>query len=148
MSVVFEPRDVFSPGTYPDVDEPAETTQIAARFPDPSDPVVAELAHVDDYHAGSPPLPFMTPETRLDLPPHIGSPGSLPKEDSPTPSRSSTSYRAKNVPKPEREVTRTEGGKFVCNWPSCKDEVKEFLRKCEWRLVMCPGICLVLSSCC
>ncbi|KAK2070023.1 hypothetical protein P8C59_004558 [Phyllachora maydis] len=51
---------------------------------------------------------------------------------SPTPSRSSTSYRAKNVPKPEREVTRTEGGKFVCNWPSCKDEVKEFLRKCEW----------------
>ncbi|KAI6244994.1 hypothetical protein HI914_06872 [Erysiphe necator] len=51
-----------------------------------------------------------------------------PKEefDSTSPSRS------KPIPKPDREVTKREDGKFVCRWPGCTEDVRVFNRKCEW----------------
>jgi hypothetical protein len=41
--------------------------------------------------------------------------------------------RSKPIPKPDREVTKLENGRFYCNWPNCTEDVKDFGRKCEWR---------------
>ncbi|EPQ66318.1 Bgt-1830 [Blumeria graminis f. sp. tritici] len=51
-----------------------------------------------------------------------------PKEefDAPSPSRS------KPIPKPDREITKGEDGRYVCRWPGCTEEVRTFNRKCEW----------------
>lgn len=43
--------------------------------------------------------------------------------------------RSKPVPKPQREVTKLDNGRFYCDWPNCTEEIKDFGRKCEWRLV-------------
>ncbi|CZS98474.1 uncharacterized protein RAG0_07194 [Rhynchosporium agropyri] len=46
--------------------------------------------------------------------------------DAPSPERS------KPIPKPDREVTKGEDGRFICNWIGCNEEVQAFTRKCEW----------------
>jgi hypothetical protein len=51
-----------------------------------------------------------------------------PKEDDDAPSPG----RSKPIPKPDREVTKGEDGRFVCNWTGCTEEVRSFNRKCEW----------------
>jgi hypothetical protein len=51
----------------------------------------------------------------------------LPKEESDAPSP-----RSKPVPKPDRTVTKDENGRFLCSWPGCTEEVRDFGRKCEW----------------
>lgn len=49
------------------------------------------------------------------------------ESDAPSPGRS------KPIPKPDREVTKNQDGRYYCNWPNCTEEVKDFGRKCEWR---------------
>jgi len=53
-----------------------------------------------------------------------------PKEDEDAPSP-----RSKPIPKPDREVTKGEDGRFVCNWTGCTEEMRSFNRKCEWSKV-------------
>lgn len=43
--------------------------------------------------------------------------------------------RSKPIPKPDREVTKGEDGRFVCTWVGCTEEVQRFNRKCEWSKV-------------
>jgi hypothetical protein len=40
--------------------------------------------------------------------------------------------RSKAIPKPEREVTKGEDGRFVCTWANCEEATRTFSRKCEW----------------
>ena len=54
-----------------------------------------------------------------------------PKEESDAPSPG----RSKPIPKPDREVTKGEDGRFVCSWTGCTEEVRSFNRKCEWSKV-------------
>lgn len=44
----------------------------------------------------------------------------------------SSPSRSKPIPKPDREVTKGEDGKFICTWPGCTEDVRVFSRKCEW----------------
>ncbi|CZR53123.1 uncharacterized protein PAC_03001 [Phialocephala subalpina] len=48
------------------------------------------------------------------------------ESDAPSPGRS------KPIPKPDREVTKGDDGRFVCTWAGCTEEVRSFNRKCEW----------------
>lgn len=130
MSVVYEPRNFIHDGSYPPIDDhhhdPSPDTD---RFTDPSDAVANELAtSVATFTA---PPPFAT-EARLELPAApvatVTTPAS--KENSPS---ATTPQRLKSVPKPDREVTRNLEGKFICTWPGCTEEAKEFSRRCEWR---------------
>jgi hypothetical protein len=54
-----------------------------------------------------------------------------PKDESDAPSPG----RSKPIPKPDREVTKGEDGRFVCNWAGCTEEIRSFNRKCEWSKV-------------
>lgn len=135
MSVVYEPRNFIHDGSYPPIDDHHhhhhhETTPDADRFTDPTDAVVNELATTVATFTAPPPQ-FVDTEPRLDLPTVATSnTTSLPKEDSPT---ATTPQRIKAIPKPDREVTRNLEGKFICTWPGCTEEAKEFGRKCEWK---------------
>ncbi len=133
MSVVYEPRSFIHDGGYPPMDDhPDDTTPDPDRFTDPTDAVVSELAStVATFTA--PHQPFVdTSEPRLELPtvPPAPTTAISPKEDSPT---ATTPQRIKAIPKPDREVTKNLEGKFVCTWPGCSEEPKEFTRKCEWK---------------
>jgi len=46
--------------------------------------------------------------------------------DAPSPGRS------KPIPKPDREITKAENGRFICTWVGCSEDVRDFGRKCEW----------------
>ncbi|KAK4122291.1 hypothetical protein N657DRAFT_576174 [Parathielavia appendiculata] len=131
MSVVYEPRNFIHDGAYPPMDEPHDTAPDSDRFPDPSDAVVNELATTVATFTQPHPEFVDTTEPRLELPvaPPTAVPTTSPKEESPT---ASTPQRSKAVPKPDREVTRNLDGKFVCTWPGCAEEPREFVRKCEW----------------
>lgn len=53
------------------------------------------------------------------------------KEESDPPSPG----RSKPIPKPDREVTKGDDGRFVCTWTGCTEDTKSFNRKCEWSKV-------------
>ncbi|KAL2160615.1 hypothetical protein VTH06DRAFT_1303 [Thermothelomyces fergusii] len=131
MSVVYEPRNFIHDGSYPPMDDNHDPSPEADRFTDPADAVVNELATtVATFTA--PHSQFVdTPEPpRLDLPAAPSTAAtSPPKEESPN---ATTPQRVKAIPKPDREVTRNLEGKFICTWPGCSEEPKEFTRKCEW----------------
>lgn len=42
---------------------------------------------------------------------------------------------AASITKPNREVTKSEDGNYICTLPDCNDLVRKFQRKCEWRQV-------------
>jgi len=137
MSVVYEPRNFIHEGGYPPIDDHHhhDPTPDADRFTDPtSDAVANELAQVANSFA-APPSPFVDTKEFVESapePPRIDlAPISEPiKEPSPT---STTPQRTKAIPKPHREETKNPEGKYVCTWPSCAEEVREFGRKCEWK---------------
>ncbi|KAK4154601.1 hypothetical protein C8A00DRAFT_42671 [Chaetomidium leptoderma] len=131
MSVVYEPRSFIHDGCYPPMDDPQDPTQDAVRFTDPTDAVVNELATTVATFAAPHQQYVDTPEPQLDLPaaPPVVTTTTASKEDSPT---ATTPQRIKAIPKPDREVTRNLEGKFICTWPGCAEEPKEFIRKCEW----------------
>lgn len=133
MSVVYEPRSFIHDGGYPPMDDHHDTTPDADRFTDPTDAVVNELATtVATFTAPTHPQFVDTSEPRLELPtvPTAATTTTTSKEDSPT---ATTPQRIKAIPKPDREVTRNLDGKFICTWPGCAEEPKEFTRKCEWK---------------
>lgn len=80
---------------------------------------------------------------QLDLTPsHYASPVALPlvretlpdSKDSTPVGDSPRSSRTKNLPKPERpDVVKGADGKFHCTVEDCKEEVRSFNRKCEWK---------------
>jgi hypothetical protein len=53
------------------------------------------------------------------------------KEESEPPSPG----RSKPIPKPDREITKGEDGRFICTWAGCTEDIKTFNRKCEWSKV-------------
>jgi len=55
----------------------------------------------------------------------------LQKEDSDAPSPG----RSRPIPKPDREVTKGQDGRFICTWAACTEDAKSFSRKCEWSKV-------------
>ena len=57
------------------------------------------------------------------------------ESDAPSPGRS------KPIPKPDRQVTKGDDGRFVCNWTGCTEEIRSFNRKCEW-----SKVCAVLQQ--
>lgn len=129
MSVVYEPRAFIHEGSYPPIDDHHhhDPTPDADRFPDPSDAVVNELATVATFTAPPPPFVDTAAETRIDIP---AATSTISKEESPA---ATTPHRIKAIPKPDREVTRNLEGKFICTWPGCTEEAKEFGRRCEWK---------------
>ncbi|KAK4211654.1 cell wall transcription factor ACE2 [Rhypophila decipiens] len=141
MSTVFEPRfthDAASQAFYPSLDDDHhDATADSERFADPTDSVVENLASIASFNA--PTTPFVdTTEHRLDdtrledhrlEEPRLEDLASPPKEDSPT---ATTPQRIKAIPKPDRTVVKNAEGKYVCSWPDCTEETKEFNRKCEW----------------
>lgn len=44
--------------------------------------------------------------------------------------------RTKAIPKPDRDVSKQADGKFHCPLEECKEEVRAFARKCEWKYVV------------
>lgn len=132
MSVVYEPRNFIHDGSYPPIDDHHhDTTPDADRFTDPTDAVVNELATtVATFTAPPPPFVDTTEPPRLELPAPSPPTTTIPKEDSPT---VTTPQRIKAIPKPDREITRNLEGKYICTWPGCTEETKEFGRKCEWK---------------
>lgn len=132
MSVVYEPRNFIHEGSYPPIDDHHhDPTPDTDRFPDPSDAVVNELATTVATFTAPPPPHFVdTAEPRLDLPAPTTSTTTVSKENSPT---ATTPQRIKAIPKPDREVTKNSEGKFICTWPGCSEEPREFTRKCEWK---------------
>jgi hypothetical protein len=122
MSVVYEPRNFIHDGSYPPMDDHHDASPDADRYAD--DPVVGDLATVASYAA--PASAFADAEARIDLVTST----LIAKEDSPS---AITPHRIKSVPKPDREVTKNTDGKFVCTFPGCTEEIREFQRKCEWK---------------
>lgn len=49
------------------------------------------------------------------------------------PTHHAPATRSKPIAKPSRAVTKNDAGMFECRWPECKEEIKIFPRKCEWR---------------
>ncbi len=132
MSVVYEPRSFIHDSGYPTMDDHHETSPDPDRFTDPTDAVVNELASTVATFTTPHPQFVDTSEPQLELPivPTAATTTSTSKEDSPT---ATTPQRIKAIPKPDREVTRNLEGKFICTWPGCAEEPKEFTRKCEWK---------------
>jgi len=55
------------------------------------------------------------------------------KDPSPGAGSPSSINRVKAVAKPDREVTKGPDGRFHCAMPDCKEEIRSFSRKCEWK---------------
>lgn len=83
--------------------------------------------HPQHIHAQVPqPL---TPATAAPSPPP---PQQHPQEQKSSTTPAPSSGRIKPIPKPVRQATKNAEGKFVCMWPGCAEDIKEFGRKCEW----------------
>lgn len=124
MSLSYESRTFMPDANYPDSmqiphhpQDQEDFKHEQPRYPSPPPPL-SENPY-NPQAIGAP------PDDRLEIP-------ELPKDDS----EAASPGRSKPVPKPDREVTRDANGRFYCNWPNCTEEVREFNRKCEWRLVV------------
>jgi hypothetical protein len=154
MSVAFEPRNFIHDGAYPPIGDEHD------HAPEPrySDNDVAELSH----YTADPILPderavleeenrilgddaSVQDPTRLDLstanfpspiqvplpPPSI--PDHLSDTKDVSPGAASPPSRIKSIPKPERDVQKQADGKFHCPLKDCKEDIRTFARKCEWK---------------
>lgn len=108
-------------------------TDDGARYDDAD--VVTELAAaVNGYHDHAPEPLMVEQEQRMVLVdglPDMTEPPQMMLKEPESPS-SSGMPRMKAIPKPARQATKNLTGKFVCIWPSCNEDVREFSRKCEW----------------
>lgn len=164
MSVAYEPRSFIHEGAYPPIgdehDHAAEQrftdsdvaehlshyTAEASMLPDDrdvmgderdiladDDAVVQEAAQLDlDTPEFSSPLQVALHAPPLPDPIHESK--ELPRTDI-----SSPSLRVKPIIKPEREVHKKSDGKFHCPLDDCKEDVRAFSRKCEWKYVNPPS---------
>jgi hypothetical protein len=62
-------------------------------------------------------------------------PDHMPESKDPSPGIGSPTQgsRVKPIPKPDRDVVKQPDGKFHCPLDECKEEVRAFSRKCEWK---------------
>jgi hypothetical protein len=95
------------------------------QYPDPN-------TAMDEMNPYNPPA--------LDTQPGLNIPGipELGKDED-----EAASPRLRSIPKPDREITKGEDGRFVCNWVGCTEETRTFNRKCEW-----SKVCFSFSSIC
>lgn len=163
MSVAYEPRNFIHEGAYPpmgdehdhvgdqrytdnDVAEHlSHYTTEAGMLPDDRDVMGDDRGMMPDDSG------VVDDGTRLDLsapgfsspmqvpvhPPQLtdGLPDGLPDSKDVSPSAESPPSRSKGMPKPEREAMKQADGKFHCPLLDCKEEVRAFSRKCEWKYV-------------
>lgn len=155
MSVAYEPRSFIHEGAYPPIGDEHDHTH-DQRFTD--NDVAEQLSH---YTTEVSMLPDdrvvlgddrgMMPEdavavqeaTQLDLthatfPSPVqaalhGALDSLHDDKDLSPSAGSPTSRAKLIIKPDRDVVKQADGKFHCPLDECKEEVRTFSRKCEWK---------------
>ncbi|RYP64915.1 hypothetical protein DL771_008547 [Monosporascus sp. 5C6A] len=149
MSVVssYEPKDFhLNSDAYPNIatdgghhpsDAASAQAQVARFSPTALDQIAAEVANYSPAHGATllPASPgaqsFFGP---LTPPEALASPATAPSQGLRFESETSPTPRSKPIPKPDREVSKTDDGKFYkCTWPNCSEEVKTFNRKCEWR---------------
>lgn len=142
MSVAYEPRSFHEDSPYAPV---GETDHDMNKFINEAN--VADMANLaaatyEPAHESSPAVFDPSPSPALDLhpvgPPNVD-PTNVPVRDlspaAPNAFNSTTQpqlQRIKPIAKPNREVTKSEDGKFICTWQDCNELVKKFQRKCEW----------------
>lgn len=161
MSVAYEPRNFIHEGAYPPIGDDHEHTPEPQRFTD--NDVAEQLSHytrevemlpdergvLGDDRAMMPEDATAVQEaTRLDLshtgftsPIPDGLPAPTPLDPIPTPMErepspavsSPPSSRVKPIPKPDRDVVKQADGKYHCPMDECKEDVRAFSRKCEWK---------------
>jgi hypothetical protein len=126
MSVAYEPRNFIHEGKYPPIGDEHDHTA-GRRFPDTDvaeqlSQYTAEAALLLDDQA-------MDDEARMlsyllsdhehkEPSPDLGSP--------PSP-------RSKHISKPARDVIKQADGRFHCRLEDCKEDIRAFARKCEWK---------------
>jgi hypothetical protein len=98
--------------------EQEDTNNQQTRYPSPPIHVLSENSYNPNLDAAA----ALGIEDLPDL-------HSKEESDPPSPGRS------KPIPKPAREVTKGNDGRFVCNWAGCTEDTKTFNRKCEWSKV-------------
>ena len=119
MSLSYEAAQQFmSEANYPRMHDPQEQEEMQHEHPRyPSPPMPS--GDMNSYnHQGL----DTAQENAIENLPQLHGVNS----DAPSPGRS------KPVPKPHREVTKGENGRYVCTWIGCTEESRDFGRKCEW----------------
>lgn len=147
MSVAYEPRSFHEDSPYAPVGENDHDMNKFINEANVADMANLAAATYEPANESSPAVFDASPSPALDLhpvgPPNVD-PTNVPVRDlSPAApnalnSTQPQSQRIKPIAKPNREVTKSEDGKFICTWPDCGELVKKFQRKCEWRLVDSP----------
>lgn len=142
MSVAYEPRSFHEDSPYAPVGEHDHDMNKFINEANVTDMANLAAATYEPANESSPPVFDTSPSPALDLhtvgPPNVD-PTNVPVRDVSPPaanafnSTQTVSHRIKPIAKPNREVTKSEDGKFICTWPDCNDVDKKFHRKCEWR---------------
>jgi hypothetical protein len=120
MSLSYESRTFMPDANYPQmqIHDPQEQEEIQHEHPRyPSPPIPS--SEMNPYN---PQGMDTTQEDAIENLPNL----QTHEPDAPSPGRS------KPIPKPDREITKGENGRFVCTWLGCTEEVRDFGRKCEW----------------
>lgn len=120
MSLSYEPSRTLA--TYPSMMHEQSQEQDENNFGHPQYPSPQALSE-NPYH----PQGVVDPTTGI----HMEMPELPQKEDSDAPSPG----RSRPIPKPDREVTKGQDGRFICTWAGCTEDAKSFNRKCEWSKV-------------
>ncbi|KAI3326291.1 hypothetical protein HD806DRAFT_489916 [Xylariaceae sp. AK1471] len=122
MSVVYGTRNPLPTGSYSSPLDEDDDGQRPAGF-NPLNP------------NGDPtliPSSSPTPSTSSLAPTTPDNRPSSPLKEIRTGATKGSHARMKPIPKPQRQVVKNRDGKFICTWPDCSANVKEFSRKCEW----------------
>lgn len=114
MSLSYESRSFMPESNYPMGMEHQAQEEMHTRYPSPPPPLSE-----NPYNA--PNLESPVDDAMENLP-------NLPSHESDAPSPG----RSKPIPKPAREVTKGDNGRYFCSWVGCTEEIRDFARKCEW----------------
>ncbi|KAI1098505.1 hypothetical protein F4804DRAFT_338139 [Jackrogersella minutella] len=121
MSVVYDDQSILPSGSYPSgIDGNGQEGDAVRYSPVPA---LHEYVPLDGTDNGG-----LLPNTSAGL----ASPSILGPL---TPDSLAPPAKAKNrpaIPKPQREETRDENGRWVCRAPDCDGPVRTFARRCEW----------------
>lgn len=141
MSVAYEPRSFHEDSPYAPVGENDHDMNKFINEANVDDMANLAAATYEPANQSSPAVFHASPSPALDLhpvgPPNVD-PTNVPVRDlSPAApnafnSTQTQSQRIKPITKPNREVTKSEDGKYICTWAECNELIKKFQRKCEW----------------
>lgn len=132
--VAFEPRDFMHAENYPSMDDHHVPGGDADTFADPHEAVANDLTDGVSYNGGGVPnFDGTDNDLDLDTPPPQHDARTTPHP--PPGQHLQQVMKAKVPPKPSRAVVQNAEGKFVCTADGCEEPVREFARKCEWKLV-------------